>query len=277
MNAMEVLSGITPYLSALSQPTYYDMLTQKYSPNLRLDRLNNTGELNAIQSQSSLAQREISNNLPGQSAYLTAADIRANEIGNTMRSNNSLNNANTQIANQESMVNYQTDQQDNMFNLQNVHQTYNNNVLARQRRNEQLTNGAVGSIGNFMAIQNNLDTLNQQATAAVIPFLTDVDAKDENGNPIKVQMPPVTFNRNRIPVPTGYGSFNSLGVQSLANTPDSGDYKSAYEYFLNKGVSPDKAAQAATIIFYGRSGQKNAGTYNSANPYAAMMSSLYHF
>lgn len=277
MNSMEVLSGITPYLSALAQPTYYDMLTQKYSPNIRLDRLNNTNEINAIQSQSSLAQRELANNMPGQSAYLAAGDVRGNEIANMMRSNNALGNANTQIANQESMINYQTDQQDNMFNLQNVHQTYNNNVLARQRRNEQLTNGAIGSMSNFMAIQNNLDTLNQQATAAVLPYLSSVDATDENGNPIKVQMPPVTFNKNRMPVPTGFGSFNSFGVQSLANTPDSGDYKSAYEYFLQKGVTPDKAAQAATIIFYGRSGQKNAGQYNASNPYAAMMSGLYHF
>lgn len=277
MNAQEVLSGISPYLTAASQPTFYDMLTQKYSPAIRLDRANNTQELNDIKQQSSLAQREMFANLPGGIAALASSDVRANEAANLMRSNARVDQQNLGQANQESMINYQTDQQDNMFNLQNIHQTYNNNVLAQQRRNEALANGKTQSIGNFMAIQNNLDTLNQQATAAVMPFLSEVDAMDENGKPIRVQVPPIEFGKNRMPVPTGFGSLDSVGVRQLANTPSSDDYKAAYEYFIKSGVNPDKAAQAATIIFYGRSGQKNAGTYNAQNPYSAMLSSLYNF
>jgi hypothetical protein len=278
MNGAEVLSGIMPYLSAASMPTYYDMLSQKYSPNIRLDRQDNTNEINQIQQQSSLAQRELFSNLRGKTAALATGDIRSNEALNLLKSNAQLAGENTNIANQESMVNYQADQQDNMFNIQQVHQTYNNNVLSRQRRNEQLANGVTQSLNNFLAIKNNLDTLNQQATSAVLPYLSEVDAVDEKGNPIKVQVSPIGLNKNRIPVPTGYGSLDSVGVRNLANAPSSDDYKAAYEYFLSKGVTPDKAAQAATIIFYGKNGQKNAAAaYNPTNPYAAMMSSLYNF
>jgi hypothetical protein len=277
MNAAEVLSGIAPYMAAMSQPTYYDMLTQKYSPNIRLERATNSQEVNQIQQQTSLAQKEMFANLPGGIAALASADLRANELSNINRSNQATDNVNAGVENQEAMVNYQTDQQDNLFNLQNIHQTYNNNVLAQQRKNEMLTNGAIQSTNNFLAIKGNLDTLNQQATAAVLPYLSEIDAMDANGNPIKVQVPPITLNQNRMPVPTGFGSLDSVGVRNLANTPDSTDYKSAYEYFINKGVSPDKASQAATIIFYGRNGQKGAQSYNAANPYAAMMSGLYNF
>lgn len=274
MNAQEVLSGIMPYLTAASQPTYYDMLTQKYSPNIRLDRLNNTQERSDIKQSSGIAQREL---LGAGVSALALSDVAGNEARNIQQSNARVDSGNTQIANQESMVNYQADQQDNMFNLGQVHQTYNNNILSRQRRNEMLANGTNQSIGNFLAIQNNLDTINQQATAAVLPFLSSVDSVDENGNPIKVQVPPITFNERRMPIPTGFGSLDSVGVKNAAATPTSDDYKAAYEYFLGKGVTPDKAAQAATIIFYGKNGQKGAAGIQPNNPYASMMSSLYNF
>lgn len=277
MNAQEVLSGIMPYMSALSLPTYYDMLTQKYSPNIRLDRLNNTEEVNNIQQQSSLAQRELFSNLSGQTAALATGDLRANEMMNIGKSNANINNANTQIANQESMVNYQADQQDNMFNLQNVHQTYNNNVLARQRRNEQLANGTIGSLNNFMAIQNNLDGLNQQMTAAVLPYLSTVDAKDKNGNPIKVQVPPMTINRNRIPVPTGFGSFDAAGIANLANAPNTDDYNQLISNLITvHGMSPNEAGKTAAIIMYTRSGNKGSA-YDPSNPFAAIMAQRYNF
>jgi hypothetical protein len=277
MTPAEVLSGVMPGLTALATPTQYDMLSQIYTPPIRLDRVNDTAEINAAQQSSALAQREMFANMDSGIAALASSDVRAREAQTIGQTRGRTNQINTGISNQEDSTNFQVQDRNNMFNTQQIHQTYNNNVLATQRKNEMLANGMNQSIGNFLAIENNINTLEQQATAAVIPYLSNVDTIDENGNPIRVQVPPIAFNERRMPIPTGYGSLDSVGVRNAAMTPDSGDYKAAYEYFLAKGVSPDKAAQAATVIFYGRQGQKNAASFQPTNPYAAMMQGLYNF
>lgn len=225
MNPLEKLTTAAPFLTALTMPTYYDMLSQKYTPNIRLDRLDNTKEINSIQESSNLGQKELFANQPGGQAYLNSGQLRAREIEAMGRSNAGLDQANTQIANQEAMSNYQGDVADDLYNLQNIHSTYNNNVLSRQRRSEQLANGATQSLNNAVDIRQNLDTLGQAATAAAIPYLTTMKDKFGNeqyvtgpdGKRYSVQGVPFGFNANRLPrFQPGFGDLNSFGVNQIS-------------------------------------------------------------
>lgn len=258
MNGLEGLTVAMPGLTALAQKTFYDPLIQKYSPEVRLDRLSNQAEINDIQQQGSLSKRESFANAPFNIAALAAGQVDAAETGNIMRSNGNINNANTQIANQEVMTNYQTKQQDNLFNLGQIQQTTRNNMLSEQRRQEQLTNGFVGSVNNAVAVQGNLDKINMNLNTAALPYLTNAYYDKENnligqGDEIKTmsqdqrdkiayakQVSPIGVNPNtRMPYSTGFGSLNSVQAQG----DPSEIMKSYIDAAIKKGVTPDRALE----------------------------------
>lgn len=225
MNDIEKLSMAAPFLAAVAQPTQYDMLTQRYTPNTRLDRLDNSQEIANIQQSTSLGQREAAQNLPGRAAGAIGAVSQARGDSAIQSSFNNIRQANTQIGNQESMFNAQNKVQDNNFNLGQIQQVYRNNALSRQRRSEELTNGSMQSLNNGLAIQNHLDAMGSAATAASLPYVTG--AKDAQGNPqvtvgsdnrLHQQMGvPIQFNRNRNTVfdPT-FGGLDSVGISQSA-------------------------------------------------------------
>lgn len=289
-NAQEKLSTAAPFLTALAQPTYYDMLIQKHSPDIRLDRQSNEQELNDIRQQSSLAQREGFNNSNPQQAYLNSASARDMAFRQSAQSNAGVRSANTQIANQESLTNYATDQQDNMFNLKEIQSTYRNNVLSQQRRDEQLANGFTSSLNNGLAIQNNLDNLNQSLTAASLPYLTNVyyDAKgnvlgqesdlpnmsDETRRKIAStrQSSPIGLNQDRrTPYFTGYGNINALGVGNGNQRSATDMISKLAEEYIAKGATPDAAIKTAAYAF----GQMYKPNQKGNSAVEELMSNMY--
>jgi hypothetical protein len=227
MNAQEKLTTAAPFLTALSQKPYYDMLQQRYTPNIRLDRMDPTQEAANIQQSSSLAQREAAQNLPGRQANAQGASIQSRTTGALDNLFHQINERNSQIGNQETQINAQNRAGDVAFNQGQLQQVYRNNLLTQQRRDEQLANGASASLNNGIAIQNRLDAMGSAATASALPYVTG--AKDSSGNPLYTrdaqgqlhqQMGvPIGFGANRNPVynPT-FGGLDSVGInQSTQN------------------------------------------------------------
>jgi hypothetical protein len=274
-NAMEKLTAIAPGLIGLGMPTYYDMLQQKHSPDIRLDRVSNAQELNDIQQSSALGTREMFANMTGKEAAINSAAVRANEIQNIMRSNANNNNINTQIANQEDMTNYQTDQQDQLFNLANIRQTFNNNVRAKQYRNEQVANSAIQSLNNANAIQRNLELMGQTMTASVLPYLQTVGItadgrtvdKNDPSAIYRKQVAPVGLGKNRMPFATGFG--NIFGVPG---NPSGGQdaVMALAEKFIQAGANPDTAFKTAAYTL----GQMYKPNARGNSAYDEMMSNM---
>lgn len=253
MNGNEALSIAAPYLFAASTPTYYDMLVQKHTPDIHLDRMNNTQEVSDIKQNSSLGQREAFANMGSKTAALAASSMQASTNSAITRSNANLANTNRQIGNQESEINFQKDASDNDFNLGHIQETYRNNILSDQRTHEALTNGAAMSLNNMNAVQRNLDSINQGLTKSVLPYLTNA-YYDKQGNYLgqgeiaeewkdKVayskQMSPMTVNSNRMPIPTGYGSLNSVKGSGNEN-----QYQAVMSSIAKDINSSDPAARA---------------------------------
>lgn len=262
-NAQEMLSIAAPGLQALVTPTQYDMLSQKYTPNVRLDRLDNREEVKDILSDSSLGQREAFQNAPSNVATAIAAQMQTGARRGIGQSDAQIRTGNTQIANTEEMYNAQAKASDNMFNIQNIHQTYNNNVLAKQRRAEQLINASGQVLNNANAVQSNLDNLSYAATAAALPSVTNM--KDEDGNDVlvkgpdgknyKVQGVPVDFNNRRMPV------FN----------PNFGSLDS---YLANQYANQGAGLQLNSTIMTGFEKAIQSGDINQINAYARALASL---
>lgn len=279
-NAAELFSIAAPGLQAIMSPTYYDMLSQRYTPNVRLDRLNNNQERSDIKEMSTLGTQEAFGAMPQFSniAESMAASIRANSIKNLRQSDAGIQNANTQIANQESQINAQQKAADNDFNIQNIHQTYNNNVLARQRRNEQLANGFAQMTNNALAVRRNLDTLGYMATATALPSLTTM--KDSNGNPIVFTDPktgekytqlgvPLGFNENRIPTfDPRFGGLDSFLTSQYAQQGTSSDLavmatKELKDAYMSKDAKRIFAASQAYDKIFGSSSKGNSAAQNA--------------
>lgn len=221
MNSAEKLTTAAPFLTALSQKPYYDMLTQRYTPNTRLDRMDANQEATQIQQANSLAQREAAQNLPGMTSQAIGANAQARSTNALDNLYHQTNERNQQIANQESEINLQNKVRDMDFNLGQIQQTYRNNILTQQRRDEQLANGATSSLNNGVAIRQRLDAMGSAATNAALPFVTG--QKDAQGNPVysrdtqgnvHQQMGvPIGFGNNRNPVYNpAFGGTDSTGV-----------------------------------------------------------------
>lgn len=221
MNSAEKLTTAAPFLTALSQKPYYDMLTQRYTPNTRLDRMDANQEATQIQQANSLAQREAAQNLPGMTSQAIGANAQARSTNALDNLYHQTNERNQQIANQESEINLQNKVRDMDFNLGQIQQTYRNNILTQQRRDEQLANGATSSLNNGIAIRQRLDAMGSAATNAALPYVTG--QKDTQGNPvysrdtqgnIHQQMGvPIGFGNNRNPVYNpAFGGTDSTGV-----------------------------------------------------------------
>lgn len=235
MNGAEALTTIAPFMTALSQKPYYDMLIQRNSPNIRLDRMDATQEAANIQQQSSLAQREAAGILPGRMAVANASATQARTTGALDNLYHQTNERNQQIANQESEFNLQNKLRDMDFNLGQIQQTYRNNVLTNQRRDEQIANGATASINNGVAIRQRLDAMGSAATQAALPFVTG--QKDANGNPVYTrdaqgnahqQMGvPIGFGANRNPVYNpNFGGTDSVGINQMGQSMVSRNFNS---------------------------------------------------
>lgn len=227
MNAQEKLTTAAPFLTALSQKPYYDMLVQRYTPNTRLDRIDPTQEVAGVQQASSLAAREATQNMPGRTSQAVGAAAQARATGAIGNIYHQTTERNQQIANQESGINQQNKIRDTDFNLGQIQSTYRNNLLTQQRRDEQLANGAAGSLNNGIAIQNRLDALGAAATQSALPYATG--ARDQQGNPVystdaqgnlhQQQGTPIGFNESRLPVYNpAFGGMNSVGVQQAAQS-----------------------------------------------------------
>lgn len=180
-NAAETLSIALPGLQAMTTPTFYDMLSQKYTPNVRLDRMDNSQELADIKETGNLQTQEAYSSAPTMGlASAMSAQARSGTLKGVRDSNAATGQANIQIGNQETMMNAQAKANDNLFNIQQIHQTYNNNILSTQRRNEMYNNGLSQVVNNGLAVKKNLDSLAYMATAAALPSLTTM--KDKDGN-----------------------------------------------------------------------------------------------
>lgn len=225
MNAQEKLTTAAPFLTALSQKPYYDMLVQRYTPNTRLDRMDPTQEVANVQQASSLATREAAQNLPGRAAQAVGAAAQARSTSAIDNIYHQTNERNQQIGNQESEINMQNKIRDTGFNLGEIQQTYRNNILTQQRRDEQLANAGTSSLNNGIAIQNRLDAMGAAATQSALPYVTG--ARDQNGNAaytkdnqgnLHQQLGvPVGFNNSRLPTYNpAFGGPNSVGVQQAA-------------------------------------------------------------
>lgn len=280
-NSAELLSIAAPGLQALSTPTYYDMLSQKYTPNVRLDRLDNSQEINDIKEVGNLGQQEAFTSAGTNPAGLGAAisaQIRANSLKGISQSNSGIKNANTQIANQESLINAQNKTGDNDFNIKNIHQTYNNNILSLQRRNEMYNNGFNQTLNNGLAVKKNLDSLSYAATAAALPSVTTM--KDANGKEVLIDGPdgrkysqlgvPIGFNNNRMPIfDPRFGGLDSFLVNQNANqgqgselvSQATANLKRAFESGDAKSIYA--AAQAYDKLLSNSSGKGNSPVQNA--------------
>jgi len=225
MNPLEKLTTVAPFLTALSQKPYYDMLVQRSSPTLRLDRMDPTQEASNIQQASSLAQREAAQNLPGKNGVAVGAQAQARATSAVDNLFHQINERNQQIGNQESEINLQNKLRDQDFNLGQAQQTYRNNLLTQQRRQEQLANAATQSLNNGVQIANRLDAMGLAATQAALPYMTG--AKDQSGNPLyytgadgKVHQQvgvPIGFNADRRPLfNPQFGGLDSVGVSQAS-------------------------------------------------------------
>lgn len=227
MNPQEQLSVAAPFLTALSQKPYYDMLVQRYTPNVRMDRIDPSQEVADVQAASSLGTREAYQNMPGQAAAAQGAAAQARATGAIQNIYHQTNQTNQQIGNQELGINEQNKVRDADFNLGQIQQTYRNNILTQQRRDEQLANAGTASLNNGLAIQNHLDAMGFAATQSALPFVTQ--AKDAQGNPLYTTDAqgrrhiqdgvPIGFDQNRNttynPI---FGGLNSVGInQAGAN------------------------------------------------------------
>jgi hypothetical protein len=290
-NGMEKLSAALPGLTALSMPTYYDMLQQNHTPNIRLDRIDNQQDINAIQQSSRIGQRELFENMDAKTAAGNAGFMRGQELQAIDQSHHQTNVMNTQIANQETMTNAQNQLQDQGFNLSNQKQTFTNNVRARQFRNEAIANGATQSFNNAQAVQRNLESLDQHMAAANLPFLTNV-YYDKQGKVLgqgkwddlssdkqaqvayKGQQGPMGLNANRMPTFTGFGSLDSIGVTSRAMN-NGMQYQQQIVQTLTKAMnSGDPRSMALAAKVMSDMFKPNAHGYNS---YQEMMSAMFPF
>ena len=254
-NSAEMLSIATPFLSAFAQPTRYQMLAQKHTAPIRLDRVNDAQFQSDNASQASLAKREMFSNLDARTAALNSAMVDSSSMQRALQSNAQTNQTNIQIANQESMINDQKSVGDRDFNIAAIMKTFDDNTRASQYRSEQLTNGFNASLNNMLTVEKNLSKLSQDATTAAIPFLglKGVTADGEVVEPTDpravrtIQTSPLKFNKNRKAVVTGLGSLNSLGVDAFGNKVDNASEfaKAILTFAKETGISdPYKAAQA---------------------------------
>lgn len=277
MNANEALSVVSPYLIAAAQPTYYDMLQQKHTPDIRLDRVNNREEISQIQQAGSLATREGYANMDPRIAALVAGNTEADTVKQMAASNAQNVNTNIPIANQESMINFQKDMGDRDFNLAQIQEVYRHNLLSDQRTDEARANGLTDSINNMNAVQKNLDTINQGLTRSVLPYLTNA-YYDKNGNYIgqgdftdltpeqqaavsySKQQSPITVNGRRMPITTGFGSLNSV----KASGQEEG-YQKLMSSILQDLGSSDPAIRSEarkSYILLNKPNQKNESPYD---------------
>lgn len=273
MNAMEKLTVVTPGLEALTAKPYYDMLTQLDLPQVRLDRVDNKQELADIQGQSNLITKEAFANSPAGVAQAISAEVRAKGLQGIAESNSRINQANTQIGNQESMTNYNSATRQQEFNAQQLHNTFNNNQLTQQRMGEFRREGFNQSLNNANAIQTNLDTISQAATASALPYVTN--AKDSDGNDIlvkgadgrdyTVQGTPFSLNSKRLPsFNPMFGSLDSMGVQQAAASTSTNAGLSGALSKLNQAIQAGdidliNASSRAIAALY-RSGAKGTST-----------------
>jgi hypothetical protein len=223
MTGLEMLTGSMPALQAFATPTQYAMLQQKYTPNARFDRVDNSAELEDITSQSALAQREMFGTMNANQAAGNMDAVRANEISNVGQSNARRDQANIPIGSNEAMYNQQNHMKDADWNMDQILMTYDKNVLANQRRVEGINNGINQSLNNFNDIETNIQAAEFGATQAALPYLThekNADGsvrmyEDKDGNQFKKQGVPFGFTAKRMPkFQPGFGSLDSYGVQS---------------------------------------------------------------
>lgn len=223
MTPLEKLTGAMPALMAYATPTQYAMLQQKYTPNVRFDRANNTQELSDIQSTSALAQRELMGTMNPTQASGNMDDFRANTIRATNESNARMNSTNLPIGMQEETFNQGNHINDQNWNYDQIGQTYDKNVLANQRKYELRANGVAQSLNNFSDIEQNIQALEYGATAAAFPYLThekNADGTEKyytgaDGKKYVKQGVPFGFNDRRMPMfQPGFGDLNSFGVQA---------------------------------------------------------------
>lgn len=257
MNSAEKLTTAAPFLTALSQKPYYDMLVQKYTPNTRLDRMNADQEATQIQQANSLAQREAAQNLPGSMSQAVGANAQARSTNALDNLYHQTNERNQQIANQESEINLQNKVRDMDFNLGQIQQTYRNNILTQQRRDEQLANGATSSLNNGVAIRQRLDAMGSAATNAALPFVTG--QKDAQGNPVYTrdaqgvshqQMGvPIGFGNNRNPVYNpAFGGTDSTGVAMAGQGAIGRNFNNLLMGQINDALS-DKSVEGTKRLY----------------------------
>jgi len=266
-NAAELLSIAMPGLNAMMLPTRYDMLTQVYSPNIRLDRVNNDQETADMKESAAIAMREAYANARPQQADAISSSVRSNLINQLRQSNASKNQANTQISNTEEQYNDNKQYQNMMFNAQQVEDTYNKNLLALQRRDEMRVNAMNQVVNNGLMVKKNLDSLSYAATAAALPSVTTM--KDASGNPMiftgkdgkqytKLGVP-IGYNQDRLPTfDPNYGGLDSLLVAQ--NMQDGSDNMSKIAEDYRKvfpGINEDKLAELITRNIVGKQIQKS--------------------
>jgi len=260
MNAQEKLTTVAPFLAALTQKPYYDMLLQRSSPTVRLDRMDPTQEVANIQQATSVTQREAGQNLPGRMGVAVGANAQARATSAIDNVFHQVNERNQQIGNQETGINLQNKMRDQDFNLSQIQQTYRNNLLTQQRRDEQLANGATASLNNGVQIANRLDAMGLAATQAALPYMTG--AKDANGNPlyytgndgqIHQQIGvPIGFNGDRRPLfnPT-FGGLESVGVQQAGQNATGRSLNNMLMTQINEAMndrSPEGTKRLYTLL-----------------------------
>jgi hypothetical protein len=235
INSLEALSIAQPALQALSTPTYYDILQQKHTPDVRLDRINNTDELNRIQETNQSRTRELFANMDPRLAAAAAAMGLGQTNSAMMTSNANVNNANTQIGMQESMTNYNADVADMNYNLAEIGSTYDRNVVSQQNAGDLRRKGIAQSQANMLGVSQNLERLKNQIMTMSMPYMTqayydksgrylgqDSDFTDPSTGvtvipedirsriSFKRNVSPIALDENRNPYSTGFGSLASV-------------------------------------------------------------------
>lgn len=257
MNPQEQLSAAAPFLSAIAQKPFYDMLVQKYTPNVRMDRIDPTQEVADVQAASSLGTREAYQNMPGQAAAAQGAAAQARATGAIQNIYHQTDERNSQIANQELGINEQNKVGDTNFNLGQIQQTYRNNILTQQRRQEQLTNAGTASLNNGLAIQNHLDAMGFAATQSALPFVTQ--AKDAQGNPLYTTDAqgrkhiqdgvPIGFDQNRNTTYNPmFGGLNSVGVNQAGANAIGRNFNSILMEQINTALQ-DKSPEGTKRLY----------------------------
>jgi len=285
-NGMEALTAVLPGLQSLALENFYAAPFLKPKNTIRLDRINLEDAKQRVQESANLGTREAYDNAPAKVAQSIAGNIRGQANNQIVSLDNQEENTNSQIGNQESQINFNTELDRQNWNTQQFAQTYEKNNLTLQRRNELRANGLTQSINNLGTLTTNLENLSNYATMMSLPYVTgeknedgsDKTFRGKDGKLYQRQGVPFGFDGRRRPnFNPSFGSLDTFGVSMNASSIQSQELVGmANDYLKQAYKSGDPKSIAAAAMFYkailGGAGRGSSPIENANSMYQNMLS-----